>query len=110
MAYSTLKKQKNTVNFDTSIRHNFHQGSLPWRLVEMADKIESLPEGYGAKGNQTGHSTKKAHDVAELARDLAKLIVLMKWSTEEALIYILTCSMKENWGAFNKFAPLYKIS
>ena len=105
-----FKKQKNTVNFDTSIRHNFHQGSLPWRLVEMADKIESLPEGYGAKGNQTGHSTKKAHDVAELARDLAKLIVLMKWSTEEALIYLLTCSMKENWGAFNKFAPLYKIS
>ena len=105
-----FKKQKNTVNFDTSIRHNFHQGSLPWRLVEMADKIESLPEGYGAKGNQAGHSTKKAHDVAELARDLAKLIVLMKWSTEEALIYLLTCSMKENWGAFNKFAPLYKIS
>ena len=105
-----FKKQKNIVNFDTSIRHNFHQGSLPWRLVEMADKIESLPEGYGAKGNQTGHSTKKAHDVAELARDLAKLIVLMKWSTEEALIYLLTCSMKENWGAFNKFAPLYKIS
>ena len=105
-----FKKQKNTVNFDTSIRHNFHQGSLPWRLVEMADKIESLPEGYGAKGNQTGHSIKKAHDVAELARDLAKLIVLMKWSTEEALIYLLTCSMKENWGAFNKFAPLYKIS
>ena len=105
-----FKKQKNTVNFDTSIRHNFHQGSLPWRLIEMADKIESLPEGYGAKGNQTGHSTKKAHDVAELARDLAKLIVLMKWSTEEALIYLLTCSMKENWGAFNKFAPLYKIS
>lgn len=105
-----FKKQKNTVNFDMSIRHNFHQGSLPWRLVEMADKIESLPEGYGAKGNQTGHSTKKAHDVAELARDLAKLIVLMKWSTEEALIYLLTCSMKENWGVFNKFAPLYKIS
>lgn len=105
-----FKKQKNTVNFDMSIRHNFHQGSLPWRLVEMADKIESLPEGYGAKGNQAGHSTKKAHDVAELARDLAKLIVLMKWSTEEALIYLLTCSMKENWGAFNKFAPLYKIS
>lgn len=105
-----FKKQKNTVNFDMSVRHNFHQGSLPWRLVEMADKIESLPEGYGAKGNQAGHSTKKAHDVAELARDLAKLIVLMKWSTEEALIYLLTCSMKENWGAFNKFAPLYKIS
>lgn len=105
-----FKKQKETVKFDMSMRHNFHQGSLPWRLIEMADKIESLPEGYGARGNQTGHSVKKAHDVAELTRDFAKLIVLMKWSTEEALIYLLTCSMKENWGAFNKFAPLYKIS
>ncbi len=106
----TFKSEKEKVNFNMDIRHNFHEGSLPWRLIEMADKIEALPEGYGARGKGEGHSTKKASLVAELARDYAKFIVMMKWSTEEAIIYLLTCSMKENWGAYNTFAPLYKIS
>lgn len=110
MDVKEFNKAKKNINFNPENRQNFHEGSLPWRLIEMADKIESVPDGYGAKGKQTGHDSKKAKAVAELARDYAKLIVLMKWSTEEAIIYMLTCSMKENYGAFNKFAPLYKIN
>lgn len=110
MDETTFNNNKTSVNFSMENRHQFHEGSLPWRLIEVADKIDNLPDGYGARGNQEGHNSKIAHDVAELARDFAKLIVLMKWSTEEAIIYLLTCSMKENYGVFNTFAPLYKIS
>ncbi len=110
MSKKELNAKKKEINFDLSNRVNYHEGSLPWRLIEMADKIESMPNGYGARGKQTGHDSTKAKQVAELARDLAYLIVSMKWSTSEAIIYLLTCSMKENYGAFNSFAPLYKIS
>ncbi len=106
----TFEEEAKKINFDMSNRHKFHEGSLPWRLIEMADKIESLPAGYGAKGKQTGHDTNKARMVAELARNFARLCVIMNWRTEDAIIYLLTCSMKENYGEFNSFAPLYKIS
>jgi len=105
-----FKEKKKTINFNSEDRNNYHEGSLPWRLVEMADKIEAMPDGYGAKGKQTGHDSRKAKAVAELARDYAYLAVMMNWNTEKAIIYMLTCSMKENFGAFNSFAPLYKIS
>lgn len=105
-----FKEEAKKVNFDMSNRENYHEGSLPWRLIEIADKIEAMPAGYGKKGNSMGHEPNKAHQVAELARKFAQLIVIMKWSTEEALIYLLTCAMKQNYGAFNNFAPLYKIS
>jgi hypothetical protein len=101
-----FEKQKGSVNFDMSNREKYHEGSLPWRLIEIADKIDN-PELW--KDNPK-HDANKAHSVAELARNYAKLTVLQKWSTEEAIVYILTCSKKENYGVFNSFAPLFKIS
>lgn len=41
---------------------------------------------------------------------LAYYIIYNKWTTAQALIYILNASMKSNYGAFNMFAPYIKIS
>lgn len=114
-----FKKEKNKIKVVStsvmndpeisSIKANLDETSLPWRLVDLSEKILAYPETK-ADGKKNGHSNAKALLVSEVATDLAKLIVKKGWTTEQALIYLLVASQKENYGAFNTFAPYYKIS